>query len=317
MFRRCSRWLVALSVCLAVPGPGAEAPALLGAQAGEARAARAAQGGTNLNANAQGVLSRDEIVALIREVAAHDEANEKVANDYTYTERVVRQNLDHQGNATSTDSKTYEVTMLDGDPVRKLVARNDQPLSAEDAAKEERRIEDVARRRENEPPEERQKRLAKEQKERQEQREFVQEVADAYDFRALPSEAIDGRPVWVLDGEPRAGFKPHGRQAKILTKFHIRVWIDQAQAQWVKLDANAIETVTWGGFIARIHKGSRMEIEQTQVNDEVWLPKHAKIVVDARVALVKSYDFNLDVSYRDYKKFRVSTRSVPAGDLRK
>ena len=40
-----------------------------------------------------------------------------------------------------------------------------------------------------------------------------------------------------------------------------------------------------------------MIVELTRVNDEVWLPKHVQLHVDARVALFKSYDEDVDQTY--------------------
>ncbi len=119
----------------------------------------------------------------------------------------------------------------------------------------------------------------------------------------------------MIDAEPRPGFKPHGEGAKFLPKFRFRIWIDKAEGQWIKLDAQAIDTVSLGLFLARVHKGSRIVIEQTRVNDEVWLPRHVAVNVDVRLALVKNFDIAEDVTYRDYKKFRSNTRVVPLGEV--
>jgi hypothetical protein len=70
-----------------------------------------------------------------------------------------------------------------------------------------------------------------------------------------------------------------------------------------------------GLFLARLHKGSSIQIEQLRVNDEVWLPKHVSLKLDARVALLKGVNIAEDVSYRDYKKFRTGTRIVPEADI--
>ena len=83
-----------------------------------------------------------------------------------------------------------------------------------------------------------------------------------------------------------------------------------------KLDVQFIDTVSFGLFIARLHKGSRVVIEQTRVNDEVWLQQHIAVRVDARIALLKDLDVEVDVTDRDYKKFRTDTKIVPIGELR-
>lgn len=76
-----------------------------------------------------------------------------------------------------------------------------------------------------------------------------------------------------------------------------------------------IDTLSFGLVLARLHKGSRIVIEQTRVNDEVWLPQHVAVKVDARVALLKEFNIEHDVTYRDYKKFRADKKVVPMGEV--
>ena len=260
-------------------------------------------------------LSADQIRELIRQVAEKDMENDKKQRDYTYIEREEEHRLDGKGQVKSTDVRTSEVMMLYGDQIERLIAKNDKPLSAKDAAKEDERIQKLTDKRKNETEEQRAKRLKQEEKDREEARKFVAEIADAYNFRLAAMEQLEGREMYVIDAEPRPGFKPHGEGAKFLPKFRFRVWIDKAEGQWVKLDAQAIDTVSVGLFLARVHKGSRIVIEQTRVNDEVWLPRHMAVNVDVRLALVKNFNIAQDVTYRDYKKFRSNTRMVPLGEV--
>src|SRR4029453_3457017 len=141
-------------------------------------------------------------------------------------------------------------------------------------------------------------------KEIEEARQFVREIADAYNFRLHRSEDVGGRPTYVVDADPFPGYKPRLKDARILSKFRFRVWIDKAERHWVKLDAECIDTVSWGLFLARLHKGSTIHVEQTRVNDEVWLPKHLTMNVDARIALLKGVNLELDITFRDYQKYR-------------
>jgi hypothetical protein len=256
-------------------------------------------------------LSNDEIQPLVRAVAENDIANDLKQRDYTYLQREEERKLDGQGNEKSLETRNYEIMMLYEQQVRRLIARNDKPLSAQESAKEEKKIQEVVRKREQETPEQREKRLQKEAREREEARAFVREIADAYTFRLVGTEMRDGRESYIIDADPRAGFRPHLKDAKYLPKFRGRIWIDSAETQWVKADIEAIDTVSWGLFLARLHKGSRISIELTRVNDEVWLPKSVSLELSARVALVKSFNVIEDVSYRDYKKFRSDTKIVP------
>jgi len=269
----------------------------------------------DLTPDAQGNLSQEQMVKLFRVVADKDMENDKRLRDYTYVERDIQRNLDGKGQTKSTEVKTYEVLEIDGEQVQRLIAKNDKPLDARESAKEEEKIQKVIDKRKNESDEQRKKQAEKEEKDREEGRKFVTEIADAYIFKLIGTEDVGGREAWVIEGEPRRGFEPHMRGAKFLSKFRGRVWIDKADLQLAKMDIEAIDTVSLGWFIARVHKGTRVMLEQTRVNDEVWLPRHATFRVDARVALLKGYNIDGEQTYRDYKKFRTSSKIVGIGQV--
>lgn len=255
-------------------------------------------------------LSQEQIRELIRRASEHDLDNQKQQRNYTYVERAEEHHLDSDGHIKSSESKTYEVISLYAEQVRRLVAKDDKPLDEKDAAKEEEKIQKRIDERKNESDNDRRKRQEKEDKQVEEDREFVSEIADAYNFRMSVPENLDGRPTYVIDADPRPGFEPHQKDAKFLPKFRFRVWIDEQTEEWVKVDIRCIETVSIGLFLARIHEGSNIQVEQTQVNNEVWLPKHIALKLDARV-LFKGLNDESDVTFRDYKKFRTATRVVP------
>src|ERR1035438_1637559 len=270
----------------------------------------------DLTTGADGRLSQEQMRQLFRVVADKDIENEKRQRDYTYVDREVENKLDGKGQTKSTEIKTYEMLEIYGAPVQRLIERDDKPLDAKEAAKEEEKIQKIIDKRKNESEEDRKRREEKEIKEREDSRKFVREVADAFDFKLVGTEKVDGREAWVIDGEPRPGFEPQMKEAKILSKFRGRVWIDKSDLQLAKMDLEAIDTVSFGWVLARIHKGTRVMLEQTQVNDEVWLPRHVTYKVDARVALFKGFNVDGEQEYRDYKKFRTSSKIVGVGELK-
>jgi hypothetical protein len=260
-------------------------------------------------------LSQDQIRDFIREAAEKDMENDKKQRDYTYIQREEEHKLDGNNQVKSTESRTYEIMVLYEEPVRKLIARDDKPLSESDARKEDEKVQKIIEKRRNESDSDRRKRLEKLDKDREQGRQFVKEIADAYNFRLVGEENLDGRETLVIDAEPRPGYEPHMKDAKFLPKFRFRVWMDRAEKQWVKLDLQCIDTVSVGLFLVRLHKGSNIQIEQTRVNDEVWLPRHIALKLDARLALLKGLNMAEDVTYRDYKKFRTDTKIVPGGEV--
>ena len=270
----------------------------------------------NLAPGPDGKLSQEQMQELFRVVADKDLENDKRQRDYTYIMREVQKNLDGKGQLKSTEIKTYEILEIDGEQVQRLIKKDDKPLDAKEAAKEDEKIQKIIDKRKNESDEERKKREAKEEKEREDNRKFVKEVADAYNFKLVGTEMVDGREAWVVDGEPRPGFEPHMKEAKFLSKFHGRVWIDKSDLQLSKMDVETLDTVSIGLFLARIHKGTRVIFEQTRINGEVWLPKQIDFKLNMRVALLKGYNLDGEQAYSDYRKFRTSTKIVGMGEVK-
>ena len=249
---------------------------------------------------------------IIRRTAENDIANNQKERDYTYIQRGVQKKLNGKGEIDHTETRTSEVMVLFGEHVERLIEKDDKPLSPKDAAKEEEKINKLIEERKNEDENHRRKRLEKYEKEKDEQRAFVKEIPQAYNLTLLPDEAIDGRDVYVITAEPRPGYEPQTKDSKFLTKFRFHVWIDKAEFQWSRLDAEAVDTISFGLFLARLHKGSRLHLEQTRINDEIWLPKFLNIKLDAKLLLLKSLNYDIDVAFRDYKKFRTETKITPA-----
>jgi hypothetical protein len=269
----------------------------------------------DLTAGPDGKLSAEQMQRLFQVVAEKDLANQKQVRDYTYIARQVQNKLDGKGQTKSTEVKTYEVLAIYGEQVQRLIAKDDKPLEGKEAAKEEEKIQKMIDKRKNESEQDRRKREEKELKEREDGRKFVREVADAYHFTMLGSELVGGREAWVFQGEPRPGFEPHMKESKFLSKFHGRVWIDKSDLQMAKLDVEALDTVSVGWVLARVHKGTRFMIEQTRVNEEVWLPRYLTFKVDARVALVKGFKVDGEETFRDYRKFRTTSKIVGMGEV--
>jgi len=260
------------------------------------------------DAPAATTLSQEQIRELIRRTADNDIQNDKKQRDYTYVERQEMRKLNGKGQVTSTETETSDVINIYGEQVEKVIAKNDKPLSDKDAKKQDEKIQKLIDKRKNESESDRQKRLAKAEKEREDERQFVREVADAYNFTFIGVEKLDNRDNYVIDGEPKPGYKPVHKDANILPKMRFRVWIDKEDTQMKKIDVQIIDTISFGLFLARLHKGSRVVVENTRVNDEVWLQRHVAVKVDARLALLKEFNVEVDVSDRDYKKFRTDTK---------
>jgi hypothetical protein len=150
-------------------------------------------------------LSSDQLRELIRRVAESDIENDKKQLNYTYIERVEEHRLDGKGQVKSTEIRTREIMVLYGGQVERLIAKNDKPLPEKDAKDEEERIQKLSDRRKNETDKQRAKRIVQEEKDREETRQFVSEIVDAYNFRLVGMEILEGRKGSVATSDGVTG----------------------------------------------------------------------------------------------------------------
>ena len=163
----------------------------------------------------------------------------------------------------------------------------------------------------NESEQDRAKRLAKKEKERQEDRAFARDIVNAYDFRTVGEDQLDGRQTVVIQADPRKDFHPTQPHVDILPKLRGKIWIDKKDYGWVKAEVETLDTISWGFFVVRIHKGTKMTFEQTRVNDEIWLPRRILVDAGARFALFVNGRFDWEANYSNYKKFTSGVRMLP------
>jgi len=78
------------------------------------------------------------------------------------------------------------------------------------------------------------------------------------------------------------------------------------------MDAEALDTLTFGFGLLRVAPGGTLHFEQVKVNDEIWLPSRALIHADARLALIKKLHAEIDIRYSDYRKFRSDSQVIEA-----
>src|SRR5262245_59690083 len=102
--------------------------------------------GVAASARQEAVLSEADIRSMVREAADRDIENTKRRRDYTYVRRDEERRLDGNGRVKSTESKTYQITILSGEIVERLIAKDDKPLSEKEARKEDEKIQKIVSR---------------------------------------------------------------------------------------------------------------------------------------------------------------------------
>ncbi len=243
---------------------------------------------------------------IIRRATDRDFTNYETRKNYTYQERTEVRQFDSKGKLSKTDVQTNEILILEGQPYEKLIARNDHPLSEKDAQKEQKKLDQEVDKRKRQPAAER----ARLEKERLEEQKYLREFTDAFDFKIIGEEAVSGNPAWVISVTPKPGYKPKQSEAKMFTKLRGKVWIDKGEYHWVKAEGEAIDTLSFGFFLFRVAPGAKVSFDQTRVNGEVWLPSHITVKAEARIALLKKMRAEIDITYREYRKFQADSKIV-------
>lgn len=248
---------------------------------------------------------------IIRRSVERDAANFQRFRDYTFQQTTERRRYDRQGRVSSTETETFEVLILAGYPYERLIARDGRPLSEKEERKEAEKLDKELAKRLKDPA----RNLAQFEKDRAEQRRFIREIPEAFTFTLLGEETADGLPVWKIHAEPRPGYKPRDRRAKVFPRIRGDLWIDQSEYQWVKAEVRVIDTISWGLFLLRIPAGATITFSQTRVNNEVWLPKQIGLRADARLGLLKTFRVGLEIAYSNYRKFRSESQVVGAEEV--
>lgn len=191
-----------------------------------------------------------------------------------------------------------EVVPLGGTPYDRRMLKNGHPLTPADQRKEDRKYERARRQREEETPSEREARIRK----YEEQRAFVNDVPNAYNFTLLGEEIVDGRASWVIGMTPREGFVPSTPHGALLGHIEGKLWIDEEDIRWAKAEAHVIDTIGIGWILARIERGTQFTLEQTRVENGLWMPRRITIAGAARVMIFHSKTISEELIWSGYRK---------------
>ncbi|HEU0122034.1 MAG TPA: hypothetical protein VFQ91_15995 [Bryobacteraceae bacterium] len=255
------------------------------------------------------VLAQDP-KGIVERSLQREQKEDDLARQYAYLETSTEQEWKN-GEKSKAESETNEIISLYGQPYRRLVAKNGKPLTAEEQAKEQRKLDKLAEERSKESTAQRERRIAKYQEDRRRQRQFLQKIPQAYLFQMAGETKVANRPVWIIDGAPNPAFTGADSREKMLSKFKARFYITKQDNALLKLEAEAIDTVSFGLILARLDRGARFTLERARVNNELWVPLRIKVDFDAKVALFKHLKVDLQIDYTNFRKFQSESRILP------
>ena len=244
--------------------------------------------------NHASVLDARQIVGL--SVTATERSWE-ARNHYVYMERDDDRRLDSLGQVKSEDVDVTRMILVNGARFEQLMEHNGQLPSAKEQKKSDEDLDKLK----HETPAEQTARVRKDQ----ENRSFLRDLLEAFDFHLIGEEAVEGRPAYVLQATPHPGYHAHGKFGKMFSKVEGKLWVDKQDFGWIKVDGEVTQSFSMGLFVARVQRGSHIILEQTCVGDSVWVPRRLEVRASARILFLKSLDIDRILTYSDYR---------PAGD---
>lgn len=171
--------------------------------------------------------------------------------------------------------------------VAMLVSVNDQPLTPEDQAREQARLDGL---------------LSDPGKQRHRKQSEDDDTARALKvLRALPAAFVyrDAGPWTAGSGSvelftftPNPKYSPPDLETQVLTAMSGELWIDPANARVVRLEGRIQQDVDFGwGILGRLYKGGWITIDQAEVSAGVWRIVKFQMSMSARV-VIKTRNFD-------------------------
>jgi hypothetical protein len=129
--------------------------------------------------------------------------------------------------------------------------------------------------------------LAKFERRRRDHAELLDTTTKAFRVtwagRETRADSAGPRTLMKFLLEPDPDYKPINRFAASFQHFHATIWVDEAQAQFARLEGDIVTDITFGGGIAgKVNRGGRVVLEQEEVAPGIWLPTLYHYEVDGR-----------------------------------
>ena len=125
--------------------------------------------------------------------------------------------------------------------------------------------------------------LAKFEKRRRDRAELADAAAKAFRITWAGRETRGSRTLAKLLLEPDPNYKPTSRLAVIFEHVHAVLWVDESEAQMVRLEGDIISDITFGGgIVGKVYRGGHFVMEQSEVAPGVWFPTLYTYDVDGR-----------------------------------
>ena len=245
-----------------------------------------------------------DAAAIVRRAVDQYAKNDETLRNYTYKAFHIERELDGKGAVKTTHTTLDEIMYIGGRRFTNPLEKDGKPLPEAERKRNAEKLDRAVQEAAKLTPEERKAREAETR--RRSTRETMGHVPEAYTLTIVAEPQLNGRPTWQVRAVPRRDYK--GPYAAVFRNLEGTLWIDKEDSAWVRFEADTTDTISFGFFLAQIGRGTRISVERSRVNQEVWAPKTLSLKASARLALVKSVHAEAEINYSDYRRFKTDSR---------
>ncbi|OFW12256.1 MAG: hypothetical protein A3F70_15875 [Acidobacteria bacterium RIFCSPLOWO2_12_FULL_67_14] len=232
---------------------------------------------------------------------------ERVNHLYAYRERRTDIHTNPFGRLGTDGTSLFEVypSVIRSLTYRRLIERNGTPVSARDRAAQDSeyraRVAEVQRDAGGNA-----RRLLDEQDAaaRQRGQRAVEDVANTLAFRIDRRDVYDGVPTIVVAFAPKPRASPVTRQGRIAERFAGTIWVAEAAAEVMRLEAKSIDDISIGfGIVARLSEGTTAIVTRRAVDADLWMPVELSLTGRGRAAFfLRRLTVDFRTEWFDYRR---------------
>jgi len=251
-----------------------------------------------------------DIPTLMHQVEANQRASEALERDYIFRESTHLDKLDSKDAVKKTESRDFEIFWINGVRVARTVARDGKPLSAEEAKKENDRIDNEVKK----AKERRDKADAEGKETDSHGRDEItaSRILELGSFSNPRRQVVNGRDTIVVDytGDPHA--KTRNTAENAFKELAGTVWIDERDKTLQHCEGHFDHDFKiGGGLVASVKQGTWFKFSARKINGEVWLPDSVEFDGHARYLLFFSFNGHGSLQASDYRKFKATSTILP------
>lgn len=179
----------------------------------------------------------------------------------------------------------------------RIIAINGHPLSADEKAKEDARLNRLTA-----SPDELAKKEKSQKADDERARKMVSAIPDAFNFQYLNTEHTDGGDLVVLKFSPNPNWDPPDRELQVFTGMQGILKIAIPQDRIALMDARLFRGVDFGwGIFGHLNPGGSFLIQEKEIYPGHWDTTHMMLHFTGKILLFKSLDIQEDEQTSDYR----------------